>query len=274
MGQPVWAATAKKTPALDKGAELFEQVAKAAAADGRKDVAELFNTVAASFRQGLPTQAQFESISALSEKATPVMVKDCGPASIVDPNAPPVGTPAYCALKAAADAAEIAHQEQESLGVVSPTDVKFAAAAKALAAASAASGRGDVAAMYTAMAKQALTAAEPTDAQSATLMDLTIKASATLDSMCSPPAGGQLAENMAAVRNVAQAFDAASAMGDLSDGALVSGVFKVGPITVIVPAGTTRNATTGVVTIAGLAGCAATPPVGADGLSKTADSGC
>jgi len=177
-------APTKKTPAGDKYAGLLQQVAKAAAADGRKDVAELFSAVAAGVLAGTPTQAQFEKITALSEKATPVMVKDCGPASIVDPNAAPVGTPAYCALKAAADAAEMAHQQQESLGVVSPTDVKFAAAAKALAAASTASGRGDVAAMYTTLAKQALTAAEPTDAQVTALMDLTIKGSATLDAAC------------------------------------------------------------------------------------------
>jgi len=272
MEQPVWATTAKKTPALDKSAGLLEQVAKAAAADGRKDVAELFSTVAAGFRQGLPTQAQSEKVIALSEKANPVMVKDCGAAAVADPNAPPAGTPAYCALKAAADAAEMAHQQQESLDVVSPTDVKFAAAAKALAAASTASGRGDVAAMYTALAKQALTAAEPTDAQVTALMDLTLKGSSTLDSACAPPAGGQLAVNLDAVRNVAQAFDVAAAMDELSDGALVSGVFRVGPAAVIVPAGTT--AVGGVVTIAGRALCTVTKPAPTDASTTFVDTGC
>jgi len=72
----------KKTPAGDKYAVLLTQVAKAAAADGRKDVAELLSMVAAAWTAPPPTQEQFDKVVALSQKATPVMVKDCGGPSV------------------------------------------------------------------------------------------------------------------------------------------------------------------------------------------------
>jgi len=179
----------KKTPAGDKYAGVLTRVAKAAAADGRKDVADLFDTVAAGFLQGTPTQAQFEKVIALSKTATPVMVKDCGAASVVEPAAKPgvkpTAKPAYCALRAAADDAAVAQgNEVPSKGVVTPADVKAAATAKAVAAAAKADGRADVAAMYAAMAKQDLTAKEPTDAQIGALADLVYPATDTMVNDC------------------------------------------------------------------------------------------
>jgi len=95
----------------------------------------------------------------------------------------PTAVPTYCALKAAADASW-AQGDEPSKGVVSPADVKVGADAKVIAAAAKADGRADVAAMYTAIAKQALTSKEPTDAQLNALMGLIDKGTETAIKDC------------------------------------------------------------------------------------------
>jgi len=104
------------------------------------------------------------------------------PSSNTAPN--PVAKPSYCALRAAADEAGLAQGDESSKGVVGPADVRLAAAAKAVAVAAKADGRADVAAMYVAVAKQALTAKEPTDAQLNALLDLISKGTETVINDC------------------------------------------------------------------------------------------
>ena len=57
---------------------LLKQVAKAASADGRKDVAALFTTLAASLLSPPPTDAQINQVAALSESALSTEDADCG----------------------------------------------------------------------------------------------------------------------------------------------------------------------------------------------------
>jgi len=57
---------------------LLRQVAKSAAADGRKDVATLFTTLAASLLTPPPTTEQINQVAALSESALNTEDADCG----------------------------------------------------------------------------------------------------------------------------------------------------------------------------------------------------
>jgi len=72
---------AGKEPAAAEQARyvaLLKQVAKAAAVDGRKDVAALFTTLAASFLSPPPTTEQINQVIALSESALNTEDADCG----------------------------------------------------------------------------------------------------------------------------------------------------------------------------------------------------
>jgi hypothetical protein len=184
----------------DNYAMLLQRVARAAAADGRKDVVVLFDTTANALLTGVYSEEEYARTSAqlraLAAIAHPTVIRDCGSQSV--PSAPPKlpsrspttatpartaartptpdARPAYCAPLAEAQRQAPADPRQ------APVGASYARLLQQVAAAASADGRGNVADLFDA-AGGALHQ-PPSQAQVAGIMALRAKAAPTMAKDC------------------------------------------------------------------------------------------